>query len=204
MEGDQHAAPTGKLDVRNNEAIVADESAWRNALLDGFQDLVSEVHSKSTLHASRDHGDHHWRLVACTGAVLLEESGAGDPMVLLLFGLFHDSQRVNEFDDPEHGKRGGILAHRLLADRAVPIDVLKWIDEACTLHTEAAPSNDVVLGTCWDADRLNLWRVGIEPHPRYLSTAAARDPARIAWARGFQREQPSWSEIVQWYRRLVS
>jgi uncharacterized protein len=42
---------------------------------------------------------------------------------------------------------------------------------------------------CWDADRLDLGRVGIAPAPERLCTAAARE--RIAWAneralRGFE------------------
>jgi uncharacterized protein len=40
----------------------------------------------------------------------------------------------------------------------------------------------VTVLTCWDADRLDLGRVGIRPAPRLLCTSAARDPATIAWA----------------------
>jgi uncharacterized protein len=36
--------------------------------------------------------------------------------------------------------------------------------------------------TCWDADRLDLGRVGIKPNPHRLCTAAARDPMMIEWA----------------------
>ena len=36
--------------------------------------------------------------------------------------------------------------------------------------------------TCWDADRLDLGRVGIVPNPRYLCTPAAKSPAVIDWA----------------------
>ena len=31
-----------------------------------------------------------------------------------------------------------------------------------------------IVGTCWDADRLDIGRVGIVPHERYMSTAAGR------------------------------
>ena len=36
--------------------------------------------------------------------------------------------------------------------------------------------------TCWDADRLDLGRVGIKPDARYLCTAEAANPEMIAWA----------------------
>ena len=48
----------------------------------------------------------------------------------------------------------------------------------------------------FDADRLNLWRVGITPHPRYLSTAPAQRPDSIAWARELNRvAAPEWGAI---------
>ena len=33
---------------------------------------------------------------------------------------------------------------------------------------------DITVQTCWDADRLDLGRVGIRPHPKYLCTAVAK------------------------------
>jgi uncharacterized protein len=36
--------------------------------------------------------------------------------------------------------------------------------------------------TCWDADRLDLGRVGKRPDPRRLCTPAARDRDVIEWA----------------------
>lgn len=173
----------------------------RVPILEGFEGLVAEVHSRSPLHRSLHHGDHHWRLVAWTGAELYEESGVGDPFVILLFGLFHDSQRENEFDDPDHGRRGGELAKDLLSNR-VGAALIDRLVEACALHTEAGPTDDPTLGTCWDADRLNLWRVGKRPEPRYLSTSAAKRAERIEWARDLQHEEPTWTEVLERYVSL--
>ena len=36
--------------------------------------------------------------------------------------------------------------------------------------------------TCWDADRLDLGRVGIRPLAERLCTDVARDPVLIEWA----------------------
>jgi uncharacterized protein len=41
---------------------------------------------------------------------------------------------------------------------------------------------DVTVQTCWDADRLDLGRVGIRPVASRLCTPAARAPDVIAWA----------------------
>ena len=53
---------------------------------------------------------------------------------------------------------------------------------ACQGHSDGQTHEDVTVSTCWDADRLDLGRVGIRPDPRRLCTAAARDPALIQWA----------------------
>ncbi|MBM3962492.1 MAG: hypothetical protein FJ306_11400, partial [Planctomycetes bacterium] len=42
-------------------------------------------------------------------------------------------------------------------------------------HTENEPG----IVACWDADRLDLGRVGITPAPHRLCTAPAREPQRI-------------------------
>ena len=49
--------------------------------------------------------------------------------------------------------------------------------EACRCHTEGKCSADPTIGTCWDADRLDLGRVGKRPDPKFLTTRSARDRA---------------------------
>jgi uncharacterized protein len=41
---------------------------------------------------------------------------------------------------------------------------------------------DITVQTCFDADRLDLGRVGKIPDPRLLCTDAAKDPKTIDWA----------------------
>jgi uncharacterized protein len=54
---------------------------------------------------------------------------------------------------------------------------------ACRGHSDGHRDGHPTVQTCWDADRLDLGRVGIRPDPRYLCLAAARCPQRIerAW-----------------------
>jgi uncharacterized protein len=48
---------------------------------------------------------------------------------------------------------------------------------ACTWHTHSQLSDNPTIGTCWDADRLDLGRVGVEPSPEYMSTEFGREIA---------------------------
>jgi uncharacterized protein len=41
-------------------------------------------------------------------------------------------------------------------------------------HNGGKPTTDPTIGVCFDADRLDLLRVGILPNPKLLSTEAAR------------------------------
>jgi hypothetical protein len=65
---------------------------------------------------------------------------------------------------------------------------IDWLQVACDLHSEGHIDAPRAVQVCWDADRLDLGRVGITPLPGLLCTEAARDPRRIhratAWAQG--------------------
>jgi uncharacterized protein len=68
---------------------------------------------------------------------------------------------------------------------------------ACEEHTNGGVGRDPTVGVCWDADRLNLRRVGIKPAPRLLSTGTARNGGRIKWARDLQREHLAWEDLYR-------
>jgi hypothetical protein len=46
------------------------------------------------------------------------------------------------------------------------------------------PKADITVQTCWDADRLELGRVGTMPKAEYLCTDAGKDLEMIEWAHG--------------------
>jgi uncharacterized protein len=50
--------------------------------------------------------------------------------------------------------------------------------DACTRHSDGHLEADVTVQTCWDADRLDLPRVGIRPLPQFLCTEAAKGMIR--------------------------
>ena len=51
---------------------------------------------------------------------------------------------------------------------------LDLLAAACDDHADGVVSAEPTIGACWDADRLDLPRVGIRPDPMLLSTDAAR------------------------------
>ena len=153
---------------------------------------VSSTASKN----SQIHGPGHWKRVAVAGHELLRETPEADPVVVLRFALCHDMMRYSDSTDPGHGRRGAAMAEKLFAKElcASQLEVLK---AACAEHEEGRITHNPTAGLCWDADRLNLWRVGKQPAPGLLSTPAAKE--RIEWARDLQREKVAWPEIFELY-----
>lgn len=139
------------------------------------------------------HGDHgivHWARVLENGLKVAESNGA-DVEVVELFALFHDSRRVNECRDDGHGLRGAEFANSLRGE-LVHLDDARFdlLYEACRLHTDGLVEADPTLQACWDADRLDLGRVGILPKPHRLCTEAARDLLDWAHDRAIAGHEP--------------
>ena len=128
------------------------------------------------------HGYHHWVRVRQNGLRLAGMTGASSDVVEL-FAFLHDSQRRNDSIDPHHGKRAADFidslkdVHVRLTDEE--LQLLKY---ACARHTDGLTEGDVAVQTCWDADRLDLGRVGIRPDAQRLCTSVAKQPDIIQWA----------------------
>ncbi len=144
--------------------------------------LVKNILAGYVLSPMGIHGLPHWARVLEIGRRLTEQTGA-DLAVVELFTIFHDSRRVNEGTDPEHGRRGAALAKHFIAELGLEADQFELLDYACTFHTDGMTQADITVQTCWDADRLDLWRVGIRPRPDKLCTPAALDYDLQRWAR---------------------
>ena len=142
-----------------------------------FDELIRTVSSQFRLGSYSDHGPHHWKRVEQNGLWLATQTGA-DLMVVRLFAWFHDAKRENECNDPDHGRRGGEYATSLRG-KLFDLDdaAFESLVSACVGHTDEQFSSDPVIGTCWDADRLDLGRVGMIPSPDYMSTAFGKEVA---------------------------
>lgn len=126
------------------------------------------------------HGLSHWGRVHSNGMMIAADSGAKIEVVEL-FAFFHDSQRVNDGYDKDHGLRGAQYARLLRGDYFELSDEdFEVLYEACRDHTDVAFHDNVTIQTCFDSDRLDLGRVAIYPDRNRLGTEIARDPNTIA------------------------
>jgi uncharacterized protein len=147
-----------------------------------LDELIDIIRKQYVLSWSGIHGISHWTRVRENGLRLAELTGANS-QVVELFAYLHDSKRVNDRRDPGHGERAAHLAQMLQGSVICLSDVeLERLVYACTYHTAGMTEAEITVQTCWDADRLDLGRVGIRPQAHYLCTAAARDPEMIQWA----------------------
>ncbi|HEX8371847.1 MAG TPA: hypothetical protein VF585_03635 [Chthoniobacterales bacterium] len=116
------------------------------------------------------HGPDHWRRVERNALLLATRTGA-DITVVRLFALFHDSRRESDCSDDGHGARGAEYAATL---RGVAYDMsddhFDLLHYACVWHTDGEHHDNPTIATCWDADRLDLGRVGVIPDPQFMST----------------------------------
>jgi len=143
-----------------------------------FENLWRFVSEQFPLGADSDHGLDHWKRVEANGLLLANATGA-DITVVRLFAIFHDSRRENEFTDPDHGRRGAAYAKELRNIHFQITDLqFELLETACIWHTERTHHQDPTIGTCWDADRLDLRRVGIIPNPKYMNTDLGRELAK--------------------------
>ena len=153
--------------------------------------LFAAVRARSTGIRSHIHGEHHWRTVGANGLWLAEPLDGADTYVIFLFALLHDSMRLNDSIDPEHGPRAAAFAGELHAEEllAVTATQLELLQYACFEHTNGLTTGDPTVGACWDADRLDLPRVGIQPDPARFSTARAhKGPPEFG-------DPPSWEAL---------
>ncbi|HEY6073352.1 MAG TPA: hypothetical protein VIV15_08190, partial [Anaerolineales bacterium] len=138
--------------------------------------LLERILKEYALPWRGTHGITHWARVLENARGLAQLTGA-DLQVVELFAVFHDSRRMNERVDHGHGRRGAALAREL---RGTAFDLddgrLALLEYACAEHTHGLTTGDISVQVCWDADRLDLLRVGIQPHPNLLCTEAAREP----------------------------
>jgi len=131
------------------------------------------------LGRSSIHGFEHWDRVHRHGLTLAERTADADTIIVQLFAVLHDCRRRSEGYDPSHGPRAAAAATEI---RNVLIhisdDRFNLLLAACRDHTDGHTTDNPTIGCCWDADLLDLTRVGIRPKRRYFSTEAARSMVR--------------------------
>ena len=143
------------------------------------QKILILLQEESLFFNSAIHGINHWKTVERNAHYLAEFNDA-DSEVLSYFAYFHDCMRENEYRDKGHGPRAASFAkkHRDL----IPLNDIqfKQLTDACKGHTYGERPECITINTCWDADRLDLLRVGIMPDAERLHNEEAKRIANEA------------------------
>jgi uncharacterized protein len=154
-------------------------------------DLVTFLRSHFVLDWHGMHGANHWARVKLNGLLLAAETGA-DAHVVELFAFLHDSCREDDGRDYTHGSRSAALVGVLRDEKLIRVSDTQheWLVDACHRHSDGELAAPLAVQVCWDADRLDLGRVGIRPAAHRLCTEAARQPEviRAAYARSVGRK----------------
>jgi uncharacterized protein len=141
--------------------------------------LLTAIAEEATNSGSRIHGPDHWWRVHQNGAHLASLTAGADAEVTGLFALFHDVMRENDGHDPEHGPRAADLALRLSPLLGITDQQFGLLAIACENHDRGLTSDEPTIGCCWDADRLDLPRVGTTPRLQFFSTEAGRSAVTL-------------------------
>ena len=144
-------------------------------------ELIRTIREQYALDWRGIHGISHWCRVYENGMLLAKQEGVARGVVQL-FSVFHDAGRRSEGYDENHGPRGAELARQLRALCPVNDREFLLLVTACSEHTRARCHDDLTVRACFDADRLDLGRVGNKPDPRFLCTPLAKRQETIEWA----------------------
>ena len=140
-------------------------------LIEGLREFAIK-HTKMNVNSI--HGVSHWDRVA-KNADSLKTSDV-DVLVVKAFAYIHDVERINDDEDPQHGPRAARLVDEI---RSTVLDFLneeeiRQLKVACRLHTTKWKTEDATVNACFDADRLDLGRVGITPNSDKMATLQGR------------------------------
>ena len=131
--------------------------------------IVPSMHNEN----QEIHGITHGIRVERNGNAICQMLGI-DGRIIRPFAYLHDFCRENDGHDPEHGLRAAkhiekhydfVKYHFGLSDTE-----MKLLMFACENHTDMIRSDFEIVNACFDADRLDLPRVGTTPDPNYMAT----------------------------------
>jgi uncharacterized protein len=146
--------------------------------------LIQTILQQYALASDGLHGVSHWARVWENGTRIAQATTGANLRVVRLFAFFHDAKRTNDGHDPQHGLRGADYAASLRTTLLQELSDAEFelLYAACAYHTDGLTDHHPTVQACWDADRLDLNRVGILPQPIRLCTEVAKTPELLAWA----------------------
>lgn len=171
-----------------------------------IEDIYEIIPKKTVLALSKNfyldlndiHGVNHWLRVLTNGLIIADAGEKVHRDVLIAFAFVHDAFRTTDDYDPLHGSRAYDALHDYL-NKNLNLDdhKIQLLAFACKYHSEGYNANNInfdsfpeevtirnttdanTIGACWDADRLDLLRVGVFPDEMYLTTNTAKESSII-------------------------
>ena len=116
------------------------------------------------------HGLPHWKRVEQNGKLLATPEC--DLTVIRCFAYLHDSCRISNGHDYLHGPRAAQFIETLRGNylKGLTDQQFALLKEAIEKHTSHSSTGNPTIDACFDADRLDLVRVGIWPDPSKMAT----------------------------------
>jgi uncharacterized protein len=129
------------------------------------------------------HGPGHWQQVERNVIEIGENTPGCDVEIARLFAILHDCKRQNEGTGEKHGEWAAEFARELYDKGMLDLDPKRMaiLEYAIRSHNDGMVNSDPTIGVCWDADRLDLPRVGITPDASLLSTQYAKGKLKKGW-----------------------
>ena len=150
-----------------------------DSLTNKYQDLILKIKKQFKIDFYGLHGIRHWKRVY-ENTQKLASYYKVQSEVFGFFALLHDCKRANEDIDKFHGKRASIFVKELLKSKEIVLndEDAKSLIYACKNHTHSDKKDplykDIVVQICFDSDRLDIDRVGLEVDLKYLATDYAK------------------------------
>lgn len=167
---------------------------------DRYDDVQRAVLRQFRLDVMGIHGLPHWQRVYRNGILIHNADHKVDLEIVTLFALLHDSQRDTDGEDFMHGIFGSQFTAELARNGLLPMldeERLTILKAAIADHPRGAVLegnhySQRTIQACWDADRLDLGRVGIPPDRNYLGSIYGLTPgvAEAHWEEAWNVSYP--------------
>lgn len=151
--------------------------------------ILQKIKGRFTLDWWGHHGVRHWARVRSNGRTIARYVPGIDLAVLDWFAVLHDAWRQDEGEDPHHGFRAMAYVRKIHEGDQLGLTTPQFCQllKALEYHNVqwVKRPTDITVLACWNADRLDLGRVGITPRAD-LMFAEALPPTAI-WQAMHQR-----------------
>ena len=176
--------------------MVSARDDWYILGMDSESNLISRLRGFTSFD-SRLHGPAHWSRVRRFGFLLADQQQLNERQTrcVEVFSWTHDLARVDDGGGNQHAIDGAVHCFAVMEAVFPDLDDLQQqlVSTAIRFHSDGLTadeayfqglldidgwSEDAVIeavGAAWDADRLDLLRLGIEPLRRFMSTSGWRD-----------------------------